>query len=126
MNLSPLHFTKADELLRLALNRAEEGDVLCAILKLDLPKLPTAPPPKDFPNRLEWRRAVITQNKAFVEQHIGGTLRRLDHLGLAPRGGSLGQVVVNGPAAGICSALELEQVTFAILDRELHFLVPST
>jgi hypothetical protein len=119
MNLSTGHTEKTDDRLRLALLQADDGDLLCAILMLDLPEMPDPPVPRAFPTRVEWRKALIASNEAWVEQEIGETLRQLDRLGLNPRGGFLGQVVVHGPASRIRSALELDRVAHAILDREI-------
>ena len=60
------HAEKADEALRLALSRANEGDSLCAILMLILPEMPEPPLPKAFSTRSEWRQALIARNEAWV------------------------------------------------------------
>ncbi len=124
MQLNAIHINKEDEALRVALLEAGDNDPLCAILMLDLPELPAPPVITAFPTRADWRRALVSANEAWVEQWVGGTLRYLDQLGLNPRGGYLGQVVVHGPACAIRSALSDSRRSLnSLLPNKLHICI---
>ena len=76
--------------------------------------------PANFPNRQEYRKALLEdlQKKTAFENEE--TLRQLHGLDLNPHGGTINHaVVVEGPASRLLGALDLPGVGHATLDQPI-------
>jgi hypothetical protein len=127
MNATEMNLEKADEPLRTALRTQPSANSLCAILAVGPQDVePTAKPdPSKYSSRTAWRRALIDRRRQWVTQHIEPIVRELRQLGLEPRGGFLGQVVITGSPEQILAALQLEGVHEAWLDFKINLIEPT-
>jgi hypothetical protein len=127
VELSVSQARKVNPPLRTILERAAPGDAVRAILLLrpsSFPETPLPPDPGAFPNRQAYREALIEQQRRLTEATVRPVLERLHALDLHPRGGQLNAIVVEGRAERFLQALELPQVSQAILDEPLTIPPP--
>ncbi len=128
---------KADPHLRRALDDAAPEKELRAIVTVkgatasggaaeggprDGPGEAPAPPhPKDFPDRLGYRRAMIGHHDRIPRARTGAAKEALEKLGLTILGeGHAGLLIVQGPARSLAAALDLEAVDRMALDRDVE------
>lgn len=132
MKLDKRHTEKIDPLLRDALRRAEEKEILRTVMVLG-PESKDAEKglreqeldPSQFPSRVEYRQALIKHRQAKLADDIGDTLQALRDLSLTPRGGTISRaVVVEGSARQILASLDLPGVRHASLDRPIQLVEP--
>jgi hypothetical protein len=132
MKLEKRHIEKVDSHLRDALSQADEEEVLRAVMVLRPEGNPTEKgeageelDPSQFPTRKSYRQALIDQRQLEISDDVGETLQALHGLSLAPRGGTIGRVVVvEGPARQIVSSLDLPGVYHVSLDRPIKLIEP--
>jgi hypothetical protein len=123
---------KADPRLREALASAEGREVIRAVVRLGAPgqeengaASSEGLDPGAFESRQAYRKAQLARRQEEVSRDIGDTVRALDELSLAPRGGKMGRtVVVEGPAHQVAAALGLPGVLHASLDRPMKLVEP--
>jgi hypothetical protein len=129
MTLNAALLSKADPLLREALQHADRNQVLRVVLLLrtgaeeqDGPE----PLPSAYPSRIDYRRALIERQRRRLQQgEAGRTLQELEKLQLDPQGGGiLPAVVVEGPVDRLAKALQLPGVVSGSLDRPIELVRP--
>lgn len=121
---------KVDEHLHEKLRCAEESELVRAIVRLKPEGVsaaaePVPLDPKDYPDRVAYRQAMIDQRAEHLERDVGGVKRKLEALGLKVQGGQTSPtVVVEGEAGKVLDSLDLEGVEGASLDREIEMERP--
>lgn len=131
MKLTANHLGKIDALLREALTRADEGEVLRTIMVLREAEEQeraghTALAPKQFSSRAAYRGALLNQRSVQIGQELQDTLQALTGLSLLTRGGATSRtLVVEGAKDQILSALNLPGVRHATLDQPLELVEPK-
>lgn len=75
--------------------------------------------PRDFPSSIEWRKALIEQQRQRVEDGYKETIAFLEELDLSPHGAALGATTVEGYPENILVALAWPIIKGAILDENI-------
>lgn len=75
--------------------------------------------PRDFPSSIEWRKALIEQQRQSVEDGYKETMTFLEELDLSPHGAALGATTVEGYPENILVALAWPVIKGAILDENI-------
>jgi hypothetical protein len=127
MKLNNKHLQKIDFPLKQALQNGKEDQILRAVIVLGSENIEdnnvsVSPEldPRQYFSRQDYRRAMIEQRQSQLADEIGKTLKELQDLRLAPRGGNIGRmVVVQGTARQILNSLELPGVRRAALDHPI-------
>lgn len=120
---------KIDPLLQDKLANAPENEILRVVMRLsgenksdiDLNSIS----PADFPNRIEYRKALIAARQQQLAGDIGATKQALENLALKTYGGeNTRSLVVEGTVNQILQSLELSGIESANLDRGFTPIVP--
>jgi hypothetical protein len=123
MNANSKNLGKADVSLREAIEQADPGQTLQAVVDLDPVDGTTRGAskqltPGEFGSRDEYRQAMINRREAELAEKLGPTLQSLRELGLEVKGGRLGRtVVLKGAASDLLASLDLPAVRQATLDQ---------
>ncbi|MEM9276708.1 MAG: NACHT domain-containing protein [Cyanobacteria bacterium P01_F01_bin.143] len=120
---------KIDPFLQDKLANAPENEILRVIMRLsgenksnlDLNSIS----PADFPNRIEYRKALISARQKQLAGDIGATKQALENLALKTYGGeNTRSLVVEGTVNQILHSLELSGIESANLDRGFTPITP--
>jgi hypothetical protein len=128
MRLEARWLEKAEPRLREVLLSAAEPEALRVLLTLAAPPEPEGipPSPAEFPNRVEYRQALIERRERHLQRALGDTLRSLAVLGIRVVGGEVMRTVIaDGTAEQVAEALGLSGVEKASLDQRVDLIQPG-
>lgn len=130
MNITDVPNEKIDEALRSTLSAISGEDIVRAIVLVDTnlslngKSIKSSPEessesPKEFSNRQEYRKWMISKQKESLKETMQPVLDQLHSLGLATFGGEMTPTfVVQGPAEALVKAFRhIESIKHASLDR---------
>ena len=120
---------KIDPLLQEKLANAPENEILRVIMRLNGENKSNlnlnSISPADFPNRIEYRKALIAARQQQLAGDIGVTKQALENLALKTYGGTnTRSLVVEGTVNQILQSLELSGIESANLDRGFTPIIP--
>lgn len=131
VKLTSADVAKADAALRQRLDEAKPGDTVRVVMILDpsqtsgLSHESKVPKPTEFPDRVAYREALITKQKAAMTDSVGATIQSLKDLSLKVHGGEVTRaIVVEGAAKDLLASLGLPGVRSATLDQPLRTTRP--
>ncbi|MBX9877974.1 MAG: hypothetical protein K2Y22_05900 [Candidatus Obscuribacterales bacterium] len=116
--------TKCNDKLQTALITlsANEELTIIATLRVTGPE-PTMPDPKDYPTRVEYRKACIELRKEFIKRETEATITALGKLSLNVSQPEVSRVIViSGAKKHILKALRLDGIEHASLNEQLTLL----
>ncbi|MEM8721668.1 MAG: NACHT domain-containing protein [Cyanobacteria bacterium P01_G01_bin.39] len=120
---------KIDPLLQDKLANASDNEILRVVMRLrsenQVNTESTAISPADFPNRIEYRQALIAQRQKQLAGDVGATKKAIANLVLETYGGvNTSSLVVEGTVEQILQSLDLSGIESATLDRGFVSIVP--
>ena len=121
---------KIDPQLQEKLAYAPENEILRVIVRLSGENQSNinsqSITPADFPNRTEYRKALIAQRQQQLVGDIGATKKAIENLDLKTYGGiNTKTLVVEGTVNQILHSLELSGIDSATLDRSFITISPN-
>lgn len=116
--------TKCNEKLQTALLALSANDELTIVATLRVGgDKPNMPDPKDYPSRVEYRKACIEVRKEYIKRETEATMSKLKQLPLNISQPEVGRVtVISGTRKHVLKALRLDGIEHASLNEEINML----